>query len=62
MVEDTIPQDENLRLAELRFRASQGDQQVVPELKKALIDRKALPFYQIISTELVSSFPRRLTL
>lgn len=52
MVEDSIPQDENLRLAGLRFRASRGDKSVVPELKEALIERKALPFYEIIATEL----------
>lgn len=53
MVDDFVPQDENLRLAELRFKASHGDTEAAATLKKDLVDRKALPFYQMVATELV---------
>lgn len=55
MVEDVIAQDENLRLAELRFKAARGDSEAAASLKKELTERKALPFYQLVATELVSS-------
>lgn len=50
---DTIVQDENLRLADLRFKASRGDKDAIATLKKDLIERKALPFYTLVATELV---------
>lgn len=53
MVDDFAAQDENLRLAELRFKASRGDAEAAAALKKDLIERKALPFYQTVATELV---------
>ncbi|CAN8070961.1 unnamed protein product [Agarophyton chilense] len=52
MAEDGVGQDENLRLAELRFKASMGDPTAVPVLKKDLVERKALPLYLEVSTEL----------
>lgn len=52
MVEDVIAQDENLRLAELRFKAARGDSEAAASLKKELTERKALPFYQLVATEL----------
>lgn len=52
MSDDTIPQDENLRLAELRFKANRGCAESAATLKKQLIERKALPFYQLVATEL----------
>lgn len=58
MVDDFVAQDENLRLAELRFKACRGDQTAAAALKKALIARKALPFYEMVAMELVSiAFP-----
>lgn len=53
MADDIIPQDDNLRLAELRFKANRGCAQSATTLKKELIDRKALPFYLLVATELV---------
>lgn len=53
MVDDFVAQDKNLRLAELRFKASRGNVEAAATLKKDLIDRKALPFYQLVATELV---------
>lgn len=53
MVDDFVAQDENLRLAELRFKAARGDGAAASALKKDLIARKALPFYQLVATELV---------
>lgn len=44
--EETIPQDENLRLAELLFKAQHGSESAGSELKAVLIERKALPFIQ----------------
>ncbi|KAI0565522.1 26S Proteasome non-ATPase regulatory subunit 6 [Gracilaria domingensis] len=52
MAEEGITQDENLRLAELRFKASKGDTDAVSVLKKDLIERKALPLYLEVATEL----------
>lgn len=46
-------QDENMRLAELRFEASRGNTEAMESLKKSLIERKALPFYLLVATELV---------
>lgn len=56
MAAEILGQDENLRLAELRFRASRGDAEATVTLKTDLIARKALPFYLKVATELVSSF------
>lgn len=53
MTDDNVAQDENLRLAELRFRAFRGDTEAVATLKKDLIERKALPLYSIVSVDLV---------
>lgn len=55
MTEEGITQDENLRLAELRFKASRGDADAVATLKKDMIDRKALSLYLQVATELVSN-------
>ena len=53
-MDEVIKQDENLRLAGLRFRAAGGDKEAAAALKSALVERKALPFYQLVATELVS--------
>lgn len=53
MAEEGIAQDENLRLAELRFKASRGDADAVATLKKDMIDRKAINLYLQVATELV---------
>lgn len=55
-MEEPVRQDENLRLAGLRFKASCGDTNAAAELKSALIERMALPFYQAVSIELVCTF------
>lgn len=54
MSDENIAQDENLRLADLRFKASRGDNKAMATLKDQLVERKALPFYSIVATELVS--------
>lgn len=54
MADEPITQDENLRLADLRFKASRGDNEAMVTLKDRLVERKALPFYSIVATELVS--------
>lgn len=59
-IDDQIGQDGNLRLADLRFKATRGDNEAMETLKKDLIERKALPFYTIVATEL--DWPKDLTL
>lgn len=51
--EETIAQDENMRLSELRFRAQRGDTAAAADLKAGLIERKALCFLQSTSKVLV---------
>lgn len=55
MADDTIAQDENLRLADLRFKATRGDAYAIATLKKDLVACKALPFYTLVATDLVCS-------
>lgn len=54
MSEETVAQDENLRLAELRFQALHGSDAAAKELKSSIVDRKALPFLKSVSVTLVS--------
>lgn len=56
MTDENITQDDNLRLADLRFKASRGDDDAMASLKDQLVKRKALPFYSIVATELVRLF------
>jgi hypothetical protein len=51
--EEVVVQDENLRLAELCFKAKRGDVDAATELKAAFIERKALPFLRTASLILV---------
>lgn len=53
MTEEAVSQDPNLRLADLRFKASRGDTKAAVLLKDKLIERKALPFYNLVATDLV---------
>jgi hypothetical protein len=53
--EETVVQDENLRLGELLFQAKNGDAAAAGELKSCLIERKALHFLRTASAALVSS-------
>lgn len=53
MSSDNVSQDENLRLADLRFRALRGNDDATMKLKEDLAARKALPFYILIASELV---------
>jgi hypothetical protein len=62
--QEAVVQDENLRLADLRFKAQHGDADAASELKQCLVDRKALPFLQESTLALVrctcgNSFLRR---
>lgn len=57
MTDDAVSQDDNLRLADLRFKATRGDADAIAKLKKDLVARKALPFYTLVATDLVSFFP-----
>lgn len=47
-----MEQDENLRLAGLRFKAAHGDAAATTELKSALVSRMALPFYKMVEMQL----------
>jgi hypothetical protein len=51
--DEIVLQDENLRLAELCFKAKRGNTLAATELKAALIERKALPFLRVTSQTLV---------
>jgi hypothetical protein len=51
--EEIVVQDENLRIAELCFKAKRGDVDAAAELKTAFIERKALPFLRTASLILV---------
>lgn len=52
ITEETVVQDENLRLAELLFRAKHGDAAAGTELKAAVIERKAVCFLRIAASTL----------
>ncbi len=52
MIEEPVQQDENLRLAGLRFRAVAGDAAAAAELKSAIVARMALPLYQAVALQL----------
>lgn len=52
MSEDHFKQDENLRLARLRFEAERGNTSSTAELKTALVSRMALPMYNDIALQL----------
>mmetsp|Transcript_15665 Transcript_15665/g.27469 ORF Transcript_15665/g.27469 Transcript_15665/m.27469 type:complete len:381 (+) Transcript_15665:97-1239(+) len=52
MAEEPVPQDENLRLAELRFHANKGKVEAAAELRKAIVERLALPLLHKVSKEL----------
>lgn len=56
--DEPVPQDENLRLADLRYTASTAAEASVREeaakaLKAAIIDRKAVPLLVEVSAQLV---------
>lgn len=51
-MEEHIKQDENLRLANLRFQAERGNTDSANELKTSLISRLALPFYNDVALQL----------
>jgi hypothetical protein len=53
--QEAVAQDENLRLADLRFKAQHGDADAASELKTCLVDRKALPFLRESTLALVRS-------
>ena len=54
--EKTEPQDNNLRLAELKFRAQfRKDKEAESELKKGLIEKNVLNFWRKAVEDLVSS-------
>lgn len=52
ITQETAVQDENLRLAELLFRAKHGDGAAETDLKSSLIERKAVSFLRLASTAL----------
>ncbi len=52
MGEDQFKQDENLRLAGLRFEAERGNSEAAAELKSSLISRIALPMYNDVALQL----------
>lgn len=59
--DEPVPQDENLRLADLRYTASLAPtaterEEAAAALKAAIIDRKAVPLLVEVSAELVRFF------
>jgi hypothetical protein len=60
MSQEAPSQDYNLRLADLCFRARHGDLEAGKELRRRLIDRKALPFLREVALILVRTITRTL--
>lgn len=52
MSEEQFKQDENLRIADLRFKAVRGSKEAAAELKSVLVSRMALPMYNDVALQL----------